>query len=271
MAVIVSLLAPAQNYPDVRSLTNSVGVALRRRSDLFVRLEPPCRCRSRRPARVGGSRPSGPCRRPPRRLPLAEDGGSITRGTGRYGCAPRSYHPAARQSPQRCTTLRRMHDPVPAEKRLCFRGTDAIRPQWCFVHLVERARRNATSGVRRATRRDGPRRTRESRASSFSRWSGPTSKPSLRPVNRAPRLMARWCAGPGSHWPRETLFTPAFLIFEFPFCRYNRQKSPNQHPSGGPMRLARLLLAAGMCFSTGCTSRHLCQRTVSQGRTLPEL
>ena len=37
------------------------------------------------------------------------------------------------------------------------------------------------------------------------------------------------------------------------------------------MRLARLLLAAGMCFSTGCTSRHLCQRTVNQGRTLPEL
>jgi hypothetical protein len=37
------------------------------------------------------------------------------------------------------------------------------------------------------------------------------------------------------------------------------------------MRLARLLLAAAMCFSTGCTSRHLCQRTVNQGRTLPEL
>ena len=37
------------------------------------------------------------------------------------------------------------------------------------------------------------------------------------------------------------------------------------------MRLACLLLAAGMCFSTGCTSRHLCQRTVNQGRTLPEL
>src|SRR4051794_2480173 len=64
---------------------------------------------------------------------------------------------------------------------------------------------------------------------------------------------------------------PAFLIFEFPFCRYNRQKSPNQDPSGGPMRLACLLLAAGMCFSTGCTSRHLCQRTVNLGGTLPEL
>jgi hypothetical protein len=37
------------------------------------------------------------------------------------------------------------------------------------------------------------------------------------------------------------------------------------------MRLACLILAAGVCFSTGCTSRHLCQRTVNQGRTLPEL
>jgi hypothetical protein len=37
------------------------------------------------------------------------------------------------------------------------------------------------------------------------------------------------------------------------------------------MRLACLLVAAGLCFSTGCTSRHLRQRTIGQGSTLPEL
>jgi hypothetical protein len=37
------------------------------------------------------------------------------------------------------------------------------------------------------------------------------------------------------------------------------------------MRLVYLLFAAVACCGTGCTSRHLCQRTVNQGRTLPEL
>ncbi|HEX4612444.1 MAG TPA: hypothetical protein VH092_29895, partial [Urbifossiella sp.] len=37
------------------------------------------------------------------------------------------------------------------------------------------------------------------------------------------------------------------------------------------MRLAYLVLAAGLCSATGCTSRHLRHRTVSQGSTLPDL
>ena len=37
------------------------------------------------------------------------------------------------------------------------------------------------------------------------------------------------------------------------------------------MRFACLLLAAAVCGAAGCTSRHLRQRTISQGSTLPDL
>ena len=37
------------------------------------------------------------------------------------------------------------------------------------------------------------------------------------------------------------------------------------------MRLAWLLLAAGLCCAAGCTTARLRQRTINQGSTLPEL
>jgi hypothetical protein len=37
------------------------------------------------------------------------------------------------------------------------------------------------------------------------------------------------------------------------------------------MRIACLILAAGLCFALGCTGARLRQRTVNQGNTLPEL
>jgi hypothetical protein len=37
------------------------------------------------------------------------------------------------------------------------------------------------------------------------------------------------------------------------------------------MRIACLILAAGLCFAPGCTGARLRQRTVNQGNTLPEL